>query len=68
MSSVIVIISFISSFIIGLVLGGAIIFFFRRMSVNRLFRVAQRRATKIGLEAKEEAGESKDEEASEKEI
>jgi len=45
----------ISCFIIGAVLGGAIIFFFRRMSVNRLLKVAQRRATKIGLEAKDEA-------------
>ncbi len=46
---------FISSFIIGVVMGGAVIFFFRRMSVNRLLKVAQRRATKIGLEAKDEA-------------
>lgn len=46
---------FISSFIIGIVLGGAIIFFFRRMAINRLLKVAQRRATKIGLEAKDEA-------------
>ncbi len=46
---------FISVFIISSVLGGAIVFFFRRMSVNRLIRIAQRRATKIGMEAKEEA-------------
>lgn len=46
---------YFSSFVIGLVLGGAIVFFFRRMAVNRLLRVAQRRATRIGLEAKEEA-------------
>jgi ribonuclease Y len=55
MASQFVYLLFISSFIIGAVLGGAVIFFFRRMSVNRLLRVAQRRATKIGLEAKEEA-------------
>lgn len=42
-------------FIIGVVLGGAIIFFFRRVAVNRLIRVAQRRATRMGIEAKEEA-------------
>jgi ribonuclease Y len=46
---------YISIFVIGLVLGGAIIFFFRRFAMNRLLRVAQRRATKLGLEAKEEA-------------
>jgi ribonuclease Y len=46
---------FISSFIIGVVLGGAIVFFFRRMAVNRLLRVAQRKAARIELEAKDEA-------------
>jgi len=53
--NIITILLFISSFIIGAVLGGAVIFLFRRMSVNRLIKVAQRRATKIGLEAKDEA-------------
>src|SRR4030042_1338550 len=46
---------FISSFVIGVGLGGAIVFFFRRMAVNRLLRVAQRRASRIELEAKENA-------------
>jgi ribonuclease Y len=46
---------YLSSFVIGVVLGGAIVFFFRRMAVNRLLRVAQRRASRIELEAKEEA-------------
>lgn len=46
---------FISSFIIGVVLGGAIVFFFRRMAVNRLLRIAQRRASRIEMEAKDEA-------------
>ncbi|MDD5190640.1 MAG: ribonuclease Y [Dehalococcoidales bacterium] len=50
-----IIILYISIFIIGAVLGGAVIFFFRRMSVNRLLKVAQRRATRVGIEAKEEA-------------
>ncbi len=44
-----------SNFIIGVVLGGAIIFFFRRMAVNRLIRAAQRKATKTLAEAREEA-------------
>ena len=46
---------YLSSFVIGVVLGGAIVFFFRRMAVNRLLRVAQRRASRIELEAKEES-------------
>ena len=46
---------YLSSFVIGVVLGGAIVFFFRRMAVNRLLRVAQRRASRIELEAKENA-------------
>jgi len=46
---------YVSSFIIGLVLGGAIIFFFRRMAVNRLLRIAQRKAARIGQDAKDEA-------------
>ena len=41
-----------SNFIIGVVLGGAIIFFFRRMAVNRLIRAAQRKATKTLAEAR----------------
>jgi len=46
---------YVSSFIIGLVLGGAIVFFFRRMAVNRLLRVAQRKAARIEMEAKDES-------------
>ncbi len=55
MSTQFIYLLFISSFIIGVVLGGAIVFFFRRMAVNRLLRVAQRKASRIGIEAKEEA-------------
>ncbi len=51
---------YVSSFIIGLVLGGAIVFFFRRMAVNRLLRVAQRKAARIEMEAKEEAKKTAD--------
>jgi ribonuclease Y len=55
MSTQFIYLLFISSFIIGVVLGGAIVFFFRRMAVNRLLRVAQRKASRIELEAKDEA-------------
>ncbi|MBN1644324.1 MAG: ribonuclease Y, partial [Dehalococcoidales bacterium] len=40
---------------VGIVLGGAIVFFFRRMAVNRLLRVTQRKASRTVIEAKEEA-------------
>ncbi len=55
MSTQFIYLLFISSFIIGVVLGGGIVFLFRRMAVNRLLRVAQRKASRIGIEAKEEA-------------
>ena len=48
---------FIASFIIGIVLGGAIVFFFRRMAVNRLIRAAQRKAARTVSESREEAKE-----------
>ncbi|MDP2919279.1 MAG: ribonuclease Y [Dehalococcoidia bacterium] len=54
-SVIVSVLFYFSSFVIGLVLGGAIVFFFRRMAVNRLLRVAQRKATRISLEAKDEA-------------
>jgi ribonuclease Y len=47
---------YISSFIIGVVLGGAVIFFFRRMAVNRLIRAAERKAARMIVEARAEAG------------
>jgi ribonuclease Y len=43
------------SFVIGVVFGGMAIFLFRRFSVNRQIRLAQRRASKIAAEANEEA-------------
>jgi len=51
---------YISIFIIGVVLGGAVIFFFRRMAVNRLIKLAQRKAARIEVEAKAEAKEIAD--------
>lgn len=43
------------SFVIGVVFGGMAIFLFRRFSVNRQIRLAQRRASKISAEANEES-------------
>jgi len=45
-------------FIIGVVLGGGIVFFFRRWGVNRVIRAAQRRAARTVAEAREEARET----------
>jgi ribonuclease Y len=42
-------------FVIGIVFGGAIIFFFRRIAINRQLRAAQRKAVKTIAEARDEA-------------
>ncbi len=51
---------YISSFIIGAVLGGAVVFFFRRMAVNRLIRAAQRKASRMVTGARVESKELTD--------
>ena len=55
----------ISIFVIGVILGGAVVFFFRRVAVNRLLRVAQRKAARVmaevRLESKEVLREAKEE-------
>jgi len=55
----------ISIFVIGVILGGAVVFFFRRVAVNRLLRLAQRKATRVmaevRLESKEVLREAKEE-------
>jgi len=48
-------IAMISIFVIGVILGGTIVFFFRRMVINRQLRAAQRKAAKIVTEARVEA-------------
>jgi len=53
-------VALISIFAIGVILGGAIIFFFRRMAVNRLLRNAQRKAARIVTEARDDAKEAAD--------
>ncbi len=42
-------------FVIGVILGGAMVFFFRRMVVNRQLRTAQRKAVRTVTEARDEA-------------
>jgi ribonuclease Y len=49
--------TFVASFIIGTVLGGGVVFFFRRMAVNRQLRAAQRKAARMVSEARAEAKE-----------
>jgi len=48
-------IALISIFVIGVILGGAAIFLFRRMAINRQLRVAQRKAARTVAEAKNES-------------
>ena len=50
-----IILLYISSFIIGVVLGGIVVFFFRRMAINRQLRNAQRKAARTVAEARVEA-------------
>ena len=50
-----IVLVYVSSFIVGIVLGGAVVFFFRRMVINRQLRIAQRRAARTVAEARLEA-------------
>ncbi len=47
----------VAALIIGLIAGGLIVFFFRRMAVNRQLRTAQRKAAKMVSEARDEVKE-----------
>ena len=51
---------YISSFIIGVVFGGMILFLTRRVMLNREIRIAERKAARITGEAKNEAKETVD--------
>jgi ribonucrease Y len=44
-------------FFIGLIAGGAVVFFFRRMAINRQLRVAQRKASRTVSDASDEGKE-----------
>ena len=50
--------TFVSMLAIGIILGGAIVFFFRRMVINRQLRTAQRKAARTVAEARNEAKEA----------
>ncbi|HEY94096.1 MAG TPA: ribonuclease Y [Dehalococcoidia bacterium] len=52
---VLVYVALVSMFFIGLVFGGIIVFFFRRMAVNRQLRNAQRKAARTVAEARDES-------------
>jgi len=58
-------VALISVFVIGVIGGGAVVFFSRRMIINRQLRIAQRKATRIvaeaGLESKDVLREAKTE-------
>ena len=45
----------VSILVIGIIFGGAIVFFFRRMAINRQLRIAQRKAARTVAEARLEA-------------
>jgi len=48
-------VALVSIFVIGIILGGAIVFFFRRMVINRQLRIAQRKAARTVAEARDES-------------
>jgi len=56
-TAVLTVIAIISMFFIGLVAGGLIVFFFRRMALLRQLRNAQRRAARLVGDARDEANE-----------
>src|SRR4030042_1771819 len=55
METGLVYVALVSMFFIGLVLGGIIVFFFRRMAINRQLRNAQRKAARTVAEARDES-------------
>lgn len=57
MDSGLVYVALASMFFIGLIVGGVVVFFFRRMAINRQLRNAQRKAARTVSEARDEAKE-----------
>ena len=57
MDAVLVYVALVAVFVIGVIGGGAIVFFFRRMVINRQLRIAQRKAARTVAEARNEAKE-----------
>ena len=56
-SPALVYVALASMFFIGLIFGGVIVFFFRRMAINRQLRTAQRKAARTVGQARDEAKE-----------
>ena len=50
-------VALVSVFVIGMIGGGAIVFFYRRWVINRQLRAAQRKAAKMVAEARTESQE-----------
>jgi ribonuclease Y len=50
-------VALVSIFVIGLIAGGALVFFVRRITINRQLRIAQRKAARVVAEATEQAKE-----------
>ncbi|MDD5037828.1 MAG: Rnase Y domain-containing protein, partial [Dehalococcoidales bacterium] len=50
-------IALVATCVIGVIFGGAIVFFFRRMAINRQLHIAQRKAARIVAEAGDQAKE-----------
>jgi len=48
-------VALVAMFVIGMIFGGTVVFFFRRMAINRQLRVAQRKAARMVAEARVEA-------------
>lgn len=55
MDTALIYVALVSVLIIGVISGGAVVFFFRRMVVNRQLRAAQRKATRTVADARDEA-------------
>ncbi len=55
MDTAVVYVALIMTFFIGTILGGALVFFFRRVIINRQIRIADRKATRAVAEARLEA-------------
>lgn len=54
LNTALVYVALVAMFVIGMISGGALVFFVRRMVINRQLRVAQRKASRVVAEATEQ--------------
>src|SRR3990172_8881059 len=54
-NTLLVYIALVAMFVIGMIGGGAVVFFLRRMVINRQLRAAQRKAAKMVADGRDEA-------------